>query len=434
MAANISLLPLLQSNHDQLLDLIHHNSDWLWEVDEQGRYTFCSAMVTSLLGRSPEEVIGKTPFDFMPPAEADRVGKAFAEIAAAQQSFSGLVNRNLRSDGTIVVLETSGVPLWDAQGQFRGYRGIDRDITFLGERVLHLEAVYDLAPAALFTLDRGGRIVMANQAMAALLNVPHAKLSGLLLSDILQSEAERLMSNFALADQGEALLPQEFEHGDHCLYAIPRALHDLSGKVVGLSIGCLDITKRKEAERNLAEANQKLARYAREDYLTGLFNRRYLDEQLKREIGSAWREQEPLSVCMLDVDHFKAYNDTLSHLDGDECLRSVARIISQCVMRPGDLVSRYGGEEFVFVLPATDQDGAWLVGERVRTAIETMALHHPASACGFITVSIGIATFDPAIALEAPDVLRLLRSADNALYQAKIAGRNRTVLSGLPIN
>ena len=113
----------------RLRELIAHNSDWLWEVDAQGRYTFCSEHSLALLGYPPQEVLGRTPFDFMPPAEAERVGAEFAAIVAERRPFAGLINRNLHADGRIRVLETSGIPLFADDGSLAGYRGIDRDIT-----------------------------------------------------------------------------------------------------------------------------------------------------------------------------------------------------------------------------------------------------------------------------------------------------------------
>ncbi|QHJ00726.1 diguanylate cyclase [Xylophilus rhododendri] len=418
-------LPALQDDLAHLRDLLDHNSDWVWEVDAQGRYTYCSAMVMALLGRPPQEVLGKTPFDFMPPAEAARVGQAFGAIVAAARPFSGLVNRNQRPDGSIVVLETSGIPLFDAQGQLRGYRGIDRDISALGERVLQLEAVYDTAPVALCTVDRLGVVAMANQAMAQLLGRPAAELPGLRLSDVMPEAVHQLGEDFALADLDA--LPQlpshEFEWKGRWFYATPHVLRDALGAVAGMSMAWMDITARKQAEQQLTEANLRLEQYARQDYLTGLYNRRYLDERLEREIARARREAGMLSVCMVDVDHFKAYNDSRGHLAGDACLRAVAHTLAQHVTRPGDLVSRYGGEEFVVVLADTDEQGAQRVAERVRSAVEALALPHPDAPSGRVTVSVGVVSCWPGN--DAPDVDSLLRAADQALYEAKRGGRNR---------
>lgn len=419
--------PAFQHDLDHLRDLLDHNTDWIWEVDAQGRYTYCSAMVTQLLGRTPEEVIGRTPFDFMPPAEAARVAGTFGEIVGARRPFSGLVNRNQRPDGSIVILETSGVPLFDAAGALRGYRGIDRDISALGERVLQLEAVYDSTPVALCTVDRDGRIAMANRAMGTLLGRGAAELPGLRIAELLPAALDWMAAGFALADaEGAApLASHEVERDGRWLHVTPHALRDALGAVAGLSLAWLDITARKRAERQLTEANQQLNLYARQDYLTGLYNRRYLDERLAREIGRAQRDGQPLSVCMVDVDHFKDYNDALGHLAGDACLRSVARTLAQDVMRPGDLVSRYGGEEFVVVLAATDGDGAARVAERLRAAVAALGLPHPTAPAGCVTVSVGVVSCRPQRSGTELDVATLLRAADRALYAAKRAGRNR---------
>jgi len=113
----------------RLRAMLDTNSDWIWEVDAQGRYTYASRHSLVLLGYEPREILGRTPFDFMPPDEAERVGRAFAEIVREKRSFAGLINRNIHRDGRIVVVETSGVPLLDAEGVLLGYRGIDRDVT-----------------------------------------------------------------------------------------------------------------------------------------------------------------------------------------------------------------------------------------------------------------------------------------------------------------
>lgn len=428
--STVPTFPALQDDLAHLHDLLNHNSDWVWEVDANGRYTYCSAMVMALLGRPPEDVLGKTPFDFMPPAEAARVGEAFGAIVQAARPFSGLVNRNQRPDGSIVVLETSGIPLFDAAGQLRGYRGIDRDISALGERVLQLEAVYDTVPVALCSVDRTGAIVMANQAMAALLQRPVAEVAGLSVAEVMPPAIGQLQGDFGRADQDAHMrLPShEFEWKDRWFYATPHVLRDALGAVVGMSMAWIDITARKHAEQQLTDANQRLELYARQDYLTGLYNRRYLDERLAREIARARREGETLAVCMVDVDYFKAYNDRLGHLAGDDCLRAVAQALAEQVTRPGDLVSRYGGEEFVVVLAATDESGARLVADRIRAAVEALGLPHPEAPLGVVTVSAGAVACRPAA--ELPDVASLLRSADQALYAAKRAGRNR-VAAGL---
>ncbi|HYH37076.1 MAG TPA: PleD family two-component system response regulator [Azospirillum sp.] len=159
------------------------------------------------------------------------------------------------------------------------------------------------------------------------------------------------------------------------------------------------------------------------DGLTGIPNRRRFDEVLALEWRRCSRSRLPLSVIMLDVDHFKAFNDRYGHQSGDDCLRAVSRLLSEHVMRPGDLVARFGGEEFVCLLPETDADGAARVAERLRAAVEAEAIPHAASpVAGHVTISLGCAgTVPPA---DRPPE-ELLDVADRALYEAKRGGRNR---------
>ena len=171
---------------------------------------------------------------------------------------------------------------------------------------------------------------------------------------------------------------------------------------------------------SFAEEGEK----ARIDGLTQISNRRGLDEYLFKEWGRHVQLQQPLSLLIFDVDHFKLYNDYYGHQAGDECLKVVARTIDQC-HRTGDLVARYGGEEFAMVLPHTHPDAAVKVGERVRSAIAAAALPHASSpVCGYVTLSIGVACRTPR-QQDAPDACALVEEADRNLYLAKHRGRNR---------
>jgi diguanylate cyclase (GGDEF)-like protein len=163
---------------------------------------------------------------------------------------------------------------------------------------------------------------------------------------------------------------------------------------------------------------------ARIDGLTQIANRRRFDEYLFQEWGRHIRMQQPLSLLICDVDHFKLFNDGQGHQAGDECLKSVAKAINQCY-RAGDLVARYGGEEFAMVLPLTNRAGAVQVAERVRAAVAAAALPHPASpVCDRVTVSIGVACITPEP--HGPsDARTLIQQADRHLYLAKHLGRNQ---------
>ena len=178
----------------------------------------------------------------------------------------------------------------------------------------------------------------------------------------------------------------------------------------------------KETARKLEKANRKLEQMASIDSLTGLANRRLFDEALIREWKRARRKQETLGLLLVDIDHFKPYNDAYGHQAGDKCLEKIGDRLTELVVRPADLVARYGGEEFAVILPSTDLKGTLTVAERIRSEIEAMGLVHRESPVGdYVTVSIGAAIAKPG-AKERKE--KLVRAADKALYQAKESGRN----------
>jgi len=181
-----------------------------------------------------------------------------------------------------------------------------------------------------------------------------------------------------------------------------------------------------ESQQQLLEMNRALQRLSHVDGLTGLSNRRYLDEYLAHEWKRAARELNEFAVLMIDVDYFKKYNDTQGHLAGDEVLKQVGNAVRMALHRPADLAARFGGEEFVAVLPGTDLAGARVMGERICRRVEALGIAHGAPGAGaFITVSIGGASGSPIRGGQATD---LLAAADEALYRAKHEGKNRAIL------
>ncbi|QVW26603.1 sensor domain-containing diguanylate cyclase [Pseudomonas hormoni] len=181
-----------------------------------------------------------------------------------------------------------------------------------------------------------------------------------------------------------------------------------------------------DAQEKLIEVNRSLELLALEDALTGLSNRRQFDLFIHSEIGRARRSLTGLALLMIDVDHFKLFNDHYGHLAGDECLRNISAIITENIQRPGDLAARYGGEEFAVVLPGTDYVGAFLVAEKIRRAVLHAGIRHSEGAEGVVTVSLGVAAYDPASQAQADD---LIGAADKALYVAKASGRNMSVIA-----
>jgi len=184
-------------------------------------------------------------------------------------------------------------------------------------------------------------------------------------------------------------------------------------------------TVREMEQQAIIERQLKaMEAFANTDGLTGLANRRSLDEHLETEWRRGMREHNFLAVVMLDIDLFKSYNDKYGHPSGDECIRNIASVIKGYARRAGDIAARYGGEEFVLVLPGVDLGDAASIAERIRLEIFSANRPHAGSPEGRVTVSVGTASA-PAASLDSGEAL--LRSADKALYRAKAEGRNRVV-------
>jgi diguanylate cyclase (GGDEF)-like protein len=186
----------------------------------------------------------------------------------------------------------------------------------------------------------------------------------------------------------------------------------------------LDLQERW-LQADLAQANEDLSRTARTDALTEVANRRHLDEFL----GQVWQEAittgQPVGLMLLDIDHFKAYNDRYGHPAGDRCLVTVAQAVGHCLRKSGDLVARWGGEEFAVVMSATALDAAQMAADRVRQAVQECGIVHTgSSAASVVTVSVGVSAASPA---DAGSLAEFIREVDAALYRAKSQGRNRVV-------
>ncbi|WP_101101828.1 GGDEF domain-containing protein [Macromonas bipunctata] len=199
----------------------------------------------------------------------------------------------------------------------------------------------------------------------------------------------------------------------------------LRGEITQANQGLEAKVAKRTAE--LQAANQQLEVLSNTDGLTGLSNRHRFDQVWAQEWQRAVRQGLPLAVVMIDVDHFKLYNDQFGHPAGDECLRRVAAVLAHSVRRAGELAARYSGEEFVVVLPGLDANGALQEAERIRTEVSALGIPHTGSSAGaVVTVSLGVASRVPQ---REEGLYLLLQEADDALYQAKHGGRNRVGLA-----
>ncbi|HUB89729.1 MAG TPA: diguanylate cyclase [Dyella sp.] len=412
---------------DRLHAVIHSHPQWQWEIDESHRVTKVAEGLLELLGRERQDVLGAPVNAFMAPTEAIRVRRFFA---SRPKAFSCAISRHLHADGSTVALESDALALKDEHGDFSGYRGIAHGVMDLthAENVYRMMAIYDTAPSALCLIGRDGRYLAANAAYAAIHGVPADTLVGRKVAELLPGAGQQIRRSLKLLEAGQDVPAQEIEHHGKHYQVLANPVRNLMGQVIGITAALTDITDRKLAEQKLADINRQLEYYANNDHLTGLPNRRRVDEVLADEVRRAMRSEHPLSVLMIDVDYFKKYNDHYGHLRGDDCLRIVAAELRKALHRYGDVVGRYGGEEFIAVLPGTDAIGALKVAGTILHAIGALDMPHAQSRYGKLTLSIGAANLEHVPHGHGHGVEEisdsLLQAADRALYTAKLSGRN----------
>jgi diguanylate cyclase (GGDEF)-like protein len=191
----------------------------------------------------------------------------------------------------------------------------------------------------------------------------------------------------------------------------------------GMTVLIALLSEVADVFRRMSTMNRHLRQLSATDGLTGIANRRAFDEALARAWAAARREQTPISLLMVDIDHFKAFNDTYGHPAGDDCIRRVADIIASHARRPGDVAARLGGEEFGLLMPGTEEAGVAMIAERIRAGVEALRMPNAGSRLGCVSISGGSATLRPF----GPDqrVAILTEAADQALYESKTRGRNR---------
>jgi two-component system, cell cycle response regulator len=290
-----------------------------------------------------------------------------------------------------------------------------------------LHMIVDSMDEALLLLDQDGRIQYANPASECCFGLAARELGGRPFAELLAEPSGRdVAAWFDGRDTGAGASGKHMrgkrevllQHSDGSARPMDLSLSPMASSEQ-LWVALLhDITHHKQSESVLQRA-------ALADPLTGIANRRQFDACLAREWQRAIRISGPISLLVLDVDHFKQYNDLLGHAAGDQCLQAIASTLQMHALRATDLAARYGGEEFVLLLPDTPHAGAAALAESIRAEVHGLRVPTPhALTSEFVTVSIGAATFVPT---QCDDIGALFLAADRAMYDAKAAGRNRVL-------
>jgi diguanylate cyclase (GGDEF)-like protein/PAS domain S-box-containing protein len=427
------------AERDLLAAALAQSPDYNYIKDRHGRFAAVNERVAQLHGFArPEDMIGKSDFDIATPERAEALYAAEQQLIARREPQIEFEEVLVDDTGTERWFATAKVPLHSANGDMIGIAGVTRDIT--AERQLRQDLIdsrntlsYALAEMSdgLAMFDRQGNIILCNEQYSE--SFPYTtevRRAGANLRDVL----------LEVIKTGEQLnVPAGDEEG--WMERVIANLHSETEEEVNLFDGrwlqlrtrptsegktlvvVTDVTRLKTTELALHSAADQLKHLVRTDGLTGLLNRRAFDEAMETEIARSARAAQPMSLLLIDVDRFKAYNDEYGHPAGDDALRLVAKHLRGALKRPADAAARYGGEEFAAILPDTDEDGAYLVAEAFRRSLAEAKLPHRGSERRILTASVGVATYMPDNLHRS--AAELIQVADEALYSAKAAGRDR---------
>ena len=478
----------LRQSEARFRDIADNVAEWVWEVNLEGKFTYSSPVVEQLLGYWPEEVLGQHFFDFFPPDERQELKEKALAMFVTPKPFRDFISQNLHKNGNTVWLSTSGVPVLDATGNLLGYRGANIDITERRKSQEALEIANAQLKTLLEEADERNRdMALLNDMVDVLQSCRTSAEAFDAISHYvpkffpidagalyLLRNSKNLLSSVTV--WGQPPPSEEWFPPDDCWAVRGGRVHrvddpasalickhvPLTGTLAtgylcvplmaqGTSLGIFHIRflscAAQGREAGALEAKQRLAvaiaenlslalanlklreslqNQAIHDPLTGLYNRRYLEETMDRELHRARRQQTPLGVVMMDLDHFKDFNDTFGHAGGDALLSAVANLM-KANMRKEDIACRYGGEEFLLIMPGASLPAVQERADNLRQAVKTLQVKYQGRFLKSTTISLGVAIFPD----QGHTAEEVISAADAALYRAKQAGRDRVEIAAL---
>ncbi len=414
----------LHNSEQRLKDIAFSSNDIIWEVDKYWNYQYTSGRTIDLLGYSPEELIGMSPFDLCPEDDLSALRNIFNSARKDKGSITEMMHRYIHKSGKPVFFLTNASPILDKDNNLTGFRGVDKDITAwkkteeaLRQSEINLRQIIDSAPIGAFLVeqDQHGQllIVESNQAADSIL---HADTKKYYNKNIVEIYPELVSIDFIneinrILNEGGMLKLDRFNYyidGEPRIFEI----HTLPVKINTVVIFFMDITERVEREENF--------KYQAEHYpLTGLANRILFMKHLQLSFNQAYSKKYLLAVLFMDLDEFKKVNDKYSHATGDILLKHAALRLKSC-LRDSDITCRLGGDEFAVLLPfIIRKKSIKVLAEKILHEINLP--YRINSDDIIITASIGISIFPS----DGEEPEELLHKADQALYIAKSLGKNR---------
>ena len=448
----------LAEMNDLFSSMLDNSHVMMAYLDRHFHFQFVNEAYATASHQPAEAFIGKNHFAFYPDAGIERI---FREVLLTGMPYRADARTFTHPGGPSQ--ETSYwdidlLPVRDAKGEITGLLLSLLDVTDrtralrqLAERESFLSTILNTVGDGLVVIDAKGRILNVTPSLCRMYGYDEADLAGQNVNVLIAGEdhighdgylarhlAKPAKKLFRRTVSGEGrrrdgtIFPVEVTiteaEADESLIFI-GAIHDISerqammaqleGTLADLQ---LQQDKTQEANRKLNRANAELEFLSTHDSLTGLPNRHYFDAFSLRLWRQAIRRAEPVALLMIDIDHFKSYNDHYGHLAGDTCLQQIAGLLSKTVNRPEDVVARYGGEEFLAMLSNTSAEGASHVAQTILDHVRGAGIPHDESERGVVTLCIGVAVEVPA---QGATLKNLIQQADEALYRAKAAGRNQ---------
>jgi diguanylate cyclase (GGDEF)-like protein/PAS domain S-box-containing protein len=411
----------LRAAQEALLDTV---GAYLFTKDVACRYTYANPATCRLFGRSLADIVGHDDSEFFDLERADALREHDRLVLKEGRTIEQEEVSVLADTGERRVYWAIKAPVHDDAGRIIGLVGISTDITDrkaleaeLARRNRLLTTVLGSMDAHVYMKDRDGRMLYVNQHVADALDLPVEDVIGRLDRDLWPVESlaevrrrDRRQFETGLTERREETFVDAHGRPRH-FWSVTVPLTDHEPEVlIGLATDVTELHRLREA----------LERQATTDELTGIANRRHLFAEGEREVSRSLRHRLPFTVLMVDIDHFKAVNDTHGHQAGDVVLLSVAQVLAQG-LRGADVIGRIGGEEFAILLPDTDIDGAHELAERLRAEVAETVIPLASGTDVRVTVSIGASSLrEGESAVDA-----VLARADEALYRAKRDGRNR---------
>lgn len=403
--------------------LANQSRSVIWEVDADGLYTYVSDNVEKEWGYRPEEMVGKLHYyDIYPVQYREEFKTIGLNIIKSKQNITGLQNPIMTKDGQVRWVMSAGITVIDDAGEGIGFKGIDTDMTSLKQvevalkkNQLFLSNLIEHSGTLICAKDRFGKYTLVNQNWETITGLKREVTLGKTDLELFPAEiAKNFMANdrevmeFAKSIEVEEYLDDE--SGRRTFLSIKFPMYDEKERIDGICAIITEITARKEAE-------EKVRYLATHDYLTGLLGLRTLKEQMPLIQGIAQRHDEKVAIMFLDLDGFKAVNDTYGHDAGDDVLKMVAKRINNGI-RDTDIASRIGGDEFVLLISSLhNREEAVQIAEKLKTSIEKPIDINGSSAS--VGVSIGISIFPD----DGHDAETLVKIADSRMYEIKKSSR-----------